>query len=120
MQKNLQQPNFLYKILTHTQWEKMKQIALDYRFGSDLDQQDGFLHLSTATQVEQVAKKYFSHLSDGILLQIDYPSKSPLIRWEPNSKGELFPHAYQALPLSLVKNVFPFKPNAFDYNEFPY
>lgn len=108
-------PQYIYKILTQEQWALIQKNGLNYQNGSELDQKDGYLHLSTATQVERVARKYFASLENGIILQIDYSKVEDLVKWEPNSSGELFPHIYGNASMDAVAKASFFKPDDFDY-----
>ncbi|KAJ5609713.1 hypothetical protein N7528_010280 [Penicillium herquei] len=74
---------------------------------SELDQDSGFIHLSTAAQVPNTLKFFFKDEPLIYLLRIDYQYVSQDIRWEsPDGKvcgprpGEgLFPHLYNELKL---------------------
>lgn len=110
-------PNFIYKILTQMQWEKMDEHEFHYTYGSVLDKKDGFMHLSQAHQVEAVAHKYFSHLEQGRLVKLDYQQIADKIKWEPNSKGELFPHSYDPIPKSAIIEAVDFNTQNFNYSQ---
>ncbi|KAJ6021888.1 hypothetical protein N7540_007392 [Penicillium herquei] len=74
---------------------------------SELDQDSGFIHLSTAAQVPNTLKFFFKDEPLVYMLRIDYQYVSQDIRWEsPDGKvcgprpGEgLFPHLYNELKL---------------------
>ncbi len=59
----------IYKLLTAAEWEAAWAEGV-YR-GSEQDQRDGFIHLSTAAQMAETARKYFSGVPDLVLLAID-------------------------------------------------
>ncbi|OKL63657.1 hypothetical protein UA08_00078 [Talaromyces atroroseus] len=69
---------------------------------SDLDQQSGFIHLSTALQVPNTLKFFFKDEPCVYMLRIGYEKVQENIRWEsPDAKvcgprgGEgMFPHLY--------------------------
>jgi len=112
----------IYKLLPAAEWEAAWAEGV-YR-GSEQDQRDGFIHLSTAAQIAETARKHFSGVSDLVLLAVDTdmieklrtPEKegeragqsegSPL-RWEPSRGGDLFPHLYALLPSAAVQSVTP-------------
>ncbi len=95
----------IYKFLPAAEW----QVALAqgvYR-GSAHDRRDGFIHFSTAGQLAETAKKYYTGVTDLVLLAVDVaalagPGEGGL-RWEPSRGGDLFPHLYGDLPLAAVK-----------------
>ena len=59
----------IYKLLTAAEWEAAWAEGV-YR-GSEQDQRDGFIHLSTAAQIAETARKHFSGVSDLVLLAVD-------------------------------------------------
>ena len=71
-----------------------------------MDRRDGFIHFSTAAQVEETARRHFAGRTDLLLVAVDVDGLD--IRWEPSRGGELFPHLYGVLPLSAVREVRPF------------
>jgi uncharacterized protein (DUF952 family) len=99
----------IYKLMTRSEWEAA-QAAGSYR-GSAHDLRDGYIHFSTAAQLAETARKYFSGVPDLILLAADVdalekalPSLGEKLRWEPSRGGDLFPHLYADLPASAVRN----------------
>jgi uncharacterized protein (DUF952 family) len=71
----------IYKLLTRSEWEDA-QAAGVYR-GSSHDWRDGFIHFSTAAQLGETARKYFTGEPDLVLLAVEvgalkyYPSPQP-------------------------------------------
>ncbi len=59
----------IYKLLTRSEWEDA-QAAGVYR-GSSHDWRDGFIHFSTAAQLGETARKYFTGEPDLVLLAVD-------------------------------------------------
>ena len=59
----------IYKLMTASEWEAARAEGV-YR-GSEQDQRDGFIHLSTAAQIAETARKYFSGVPDLVLLAVD-------------------------------------------------
>ncbi len=114
----------VYKLLTRAEWEAALQEGI--YCGSGHDRRDGFIHLSTAAQLAETARKYFSGVADLVLLTVSVedlesyalparmaapvsPKENkagvPLLRWEPSRGGDLFPHLYGGLPLCAVTGV---------------
>ena len=109
-------PHFVYKILTTSQWEAIQQNGFTSEFASELDKRDGYIHLSQSHQVAPIAQKYFSNMTDGVLLKIDFAKIQPLVKWEPNSKGEDFPHVYGELPKeAIIHQHTPFNTQTFNF-----
>lgn len=64
----------------------------------------GFIHCSTAEQIEATANRFYGDLTELVLLTIDPDAVPSDIMWEPPAPGvdELFPHIYGPLPISAV------------------
>ncbi len=86
----------IYKILNANQWQDaVEQGAFA---GSQVDLQDGFIHFSSADQVQETADKHFAGQSDLVLVAVD-PDSLPAdqLKWETSRGGALFPHLYGTL-----------------------
>ncbi len=75
--------------------------------GSADDLRDGYIHLSTAAQAAETARKYFSHRDDLLLVAFDAIDLGAQLRWEPSRGGALFPHLYTDLPTKSALGVEP-------------
>ena len=73
-------------------------------FRSD-DARDGFIHLSTASQVPETARKHFIGQRALFLVEIDDEALGASLRWERSRNDELFPHLYGELDLGAVISV---------------
>ncbi|MFD0988234.1 DUF952 domain-containing protein [Methyloligella solikamskensis] len=71
--------------------------------GSADDLRDGYIHLSTRTQVAGTLDKHFVGEDNLMLLAFDADSIAGDLRWEASRGGEDFPHLYGTLPLSALK-----------------
>ena len=70
--------------------------------GSADDRRDGFIHLSTASQLTGTVDKHYAG-QDGLhVAEVDLESLGDAIRWEASRGGENFPHLYGPLPLDAV------------------
>lgn len=65
--------------------------------GAPVDLADGYIHFSTAAQVEETAAKYFRGETGLKLLALDARALGNSLRWEPSRGGALFPHLYRSL-----------------------
>ena len=95
----------LYKIVAAAHWRAAKHDGIF--LGSADDLRDGFIHFSTAEQVEETAAKYFSGQDDLLLISVDGVRLGGALKWEPSRGGALFPHFYGELALSAVIKVEP-------------
>ncbi|GAA1814464.1 DUF952 domain-containing protein [Luedemannella flava] len=99
----------IYKLLTAAEWAAAVEAG---QFdGSAVDRQDGYVHFSTAEQVVETARRYFTGVTDLTMLAVDPEPLGEALRWEPSRGGDLFPHLYAPLPVSAVTAVLPLPDN---------
>ena len=110
----------VYKILRTDEWEKA---LITGEIITDLDKQDGFIHLSTASQLAATLSFFFQDFDIVNLLQIDLGKidKSTLLfenvyPKEGNRKSD-FPHLYSRLKTKHIANVWTLYRNAFGLPE---
>ena len=70
--------------------------------GAEIDLKDGYIHLSTAAQVAETAKRHFAGRSNLMLWAIDADGLGSALKWEPSRGGQLFPHLYAPLGMQHV------------------
>lgn len=85
----------IYKIAPGAAWREA--LARGRYEGSPDDLRDGFIHFSTAAQLEATARKYFAGQRDLLLIAINSAAVADALRWEPSRGGDLFPHLYATL-----------------------
>jgi uncharacterized protein (DUF952 family) len=95
----------LYKIMPRLEWETAQ--AKGIYEGSEVDRQDGFIHLSAAHQVRAIARKHFSRQDNLVLIAVRQENLGQSLKWEASRGGDLFPHIYGPLPLSAIGEVVP-------------
>jgi uncharacterized protein (DUF952 family) len=94
-----ERPTTAYKVLTA---DEMAVLEHDGSFaGSADDRRDGYIHLSTAAQLEGTLEKHFVGQKELHLAAVDLDALADAVRWEPARDGE-FPHIYGPLPLDAV------------------
>ena len=93
----------VYKILPARMWEAAVESG---RFdGAPVDFADGYIHLSSAAQAQETARRYFAGQPDLLLIAFDAGAFGEALRWEPSRGGDLFPHLYGPLDPSLALEV---------------
>lgn len=93
-------PNTAYKILTA---EQMKALEQDGSFaGAPVDMGDGYIHLSTAGQLQGTLDAHFAGQEGLWLAAVDLDALGDAVKWETSRGGQSFPHIYGALPLDAV------------------
>jgi uncharacterized protein (DUF952 family) len=92
-----------FKILTDPEW---RQFDADGVFaGAPVDLADGYIHLSTADQLQGTLDKHFSGQTGLVIAEIDLTGFGDTLKWEVSRGGALFPHVYGVLPRSAVLSV---------------
>lgn len=103
-------PLIAYKVFTG---EQMAQLESEGTFaGAPVDLEDGYIHLSTAGQLDETVSKHFAGQHDLHVAAVDIEALGDAIKWEPSRRGALFPHIYAALPLSAVIAYSPLERDA--------
>ena len=101
-------PNrLIYKILPAAQWQSAVDAGVFT--GSPVDHADGYIHFSSADQLDETMTKHFAGQSDLVILEVDPDQLGDKLKWEPSRGGDLFPHLYGDLPVDAVKDVRPAK-----------
>lgn len=91
----------LYRICAEEDWERAQIDGVVPR--SELDVRDGFMHLSSASQVADTLARHFVGTRALLLLTLDVERlPSERLRWEPSEHGEVFPHLHAELARASV------------------
>ncbi|WP_338425400.1 DUF952 domain-containing protein [Sphingopyxis kveilinensis] len=96
----MMRPATAFKVLTAQQWTDFERERV-FR-GAPVDIEDGYIHLSTADQLEATIAKYFAGQGCLRIVEVDLVQLGDAVRWEPARGGDLFPHVYAALPIEAV------------------
>ena len=89
-----------YKIFTASEWS---QFQTDGVFtGAPVDLADGYIHMSTAEQLNETLARHFAGQSGLVVATIDLTQLGDALKWEVSRGGALFPHYYGALPMAAV------------------
>lgn len=93
---------FLYHMARRSDWERAETDGF-YRGSAD-DKRDGFMHFSTAAQVAESARRHRAGQGDLVLIVVAEDGVGPW-RWEAARSGDLFPHLYADLPVTVAVGV---------------
>ncbi len=107
----------IYKICSTQLWRSAEKVG--HFTGAPIDEQDGFIHFSTAGQVAETAARHFARAHDLVLVAAEADALGEVLKWEPSRGGALFPHLYGPLPLAAVKWVVPLPLGADGRHVFP-
>jgi len=89
-----------FKILTAAQWAQFEADGVFH--GAPVDLADGYIHLSTADQVQGTLDKHFAGQAGLVIAEVDLEMLGDDICWEISRGEALFPHLYGPLPMSAV------------------
>jgi len=107
--------NKVYKVLTLGEWEEASKIG---QIVTALDQQDGFVHLSSATQLNMTLSLYFSKEEKVILLQINESDIIEGLTYEyADKRGGEFAHFYGELSTDKILQSWHLDRSAFSLPE---
>ena len=95
----------IYHMCSKDEWEQA--LKKGKYSGSSQDGNDGFIHFSSNEQIVASAAKHRAGQSDILLLTVLQCSLGTALKWEKSGGGDLFPHLYRDLPISLVSDITP-------------
>ncbi len=88
-----------YKVLTESQMAAL--LAGTFR-GAPVDLSDGFIHLSTDSQLDETISRHFAGQAGLFIAAVDLALLGDAVRWETSRHGQLFPHLYGDLTMAAV------------------
>jgi uncharacterized protein (DUF952 family) len=92
-----------FKVLTALQWAEFQREGVF--MGAPVDLADGYIHLSTAEQLDGTLDKHFAGQVDLVIAEVDLDALGATVRWEESRGGALFPHIYGPLPMTALRGV---------------
>ena len=95
----MSRPSIVFKIVKGAEGNKFVESGLRQSPGFGSDIRDGFIHLSTESQlVSTFTKKFEGADSEYALLAVDL-GRSESVKWELAKNGEVYPHLYSSLDI---------------------
>jgi uncharacterized protein (DUF952 family) len=94
-------PSTAFKILTADQWAQFQSNRIFH--GAPVDLADGYIHMSTAAQLDETRAKHFAGQTGLITLEVDLSRFGDTLKWEVSRGRALFPHIYAPLPFDAVR-----------------
>ena len=102
---------FVYKVLSLREWDEASKTGL---VATELDQKDGFIHLSSASQLNMTLSLYFSQQEQVVLLQIKESEIAKDLIYEISEKrGGEFAHLYGELSTKKISQSWNLDRSAF-------
>lgn len=97
-------PETAFKLVDSHEWSAVRDGGYA---GSTVDRADGYIHMSSAAQLAETARRHYSGQTDLVLLTVDLTGFGDTLKWEPSRGGDLFPHLYAPLPASAIRSTRP-------------
>lgn len=91
----------IYKIFRADEWAQLRENKVTT--GAPIDVADGFVHFSTADQVQTTADLHFTNQDGLFLLGCDTDRLGDALKWEVSRGGAEFPHLFRELRLEDVE-----------------
>ena len=85
-----------YKLVDRAEWETA--LADGAYAGSAVDLADGYIHMSTATQLAETARRHYAGRTGLVLVEVALAPLGEALKWEASRGGDLFPHLFAPLP----------------------
>lgn len=90
----------IFKIFRSDEWAALRGDGATK--GAPIDVADGYVHFSTADQVQETAAKHFAGQDGLMLLGVEVGPLGDALKWEQSRGDQLFPHLYRDLRLADV------------------
>ena len=105
----------VYKVLTIKEWGEASEMG---QIVTELDQQDGFVHLSSAAQLNMTLSLYFSDEEKVVLVEINESDIAEGLSYEHAEKrGGDFAHYYGELSIDKISQSWYLDRSAFSLPE---
>jgi uncharacterized protein (DUF952 family) len=101
----------IYHFALMADWEAATSEYRGSTLGRSLDDV-GFVHCSTAAQIQRIADEIYRGRDDVVLLKIDPGRLSVPVRYDEVAGGERFPHVYGPVATAAVVSATPLRPGA--------
>ena len=99
----------VYRLASPEEWKTTQETGIAPR--RDIDERDGYMHLSTREQLLETARLHFAGAWDLLALEIPLDAIKADLKFELAPKrGEEFPHLYDALRLEHIAHAIRLEP----------
>ena len=85
-----------YKLVDRAEWDAA--LAEGAYAGSAVDLADGYIHMSTASQLAETARRHYAGRTGLVLVEVALAPLGGALKWEASRGGDLFPHLFAPLP----------------------
>ena len=85
-----------FKLVDRAEWTAA--LAAGAYAGSAVDLADGYIHMSTAAQLAETARRHYAGKTGLVLVEVALAPLGEALKWEASRGGDLFPHLFAPLP----------------------
>tara|TARA_R110002096_G_scaffold22306_3_gene71907 strand:+ start:72 stop:434 length:363 start_codon:yes stop_codon:yes gene_type:complete len=93
----------IYRLVEPSRWAEAMHAGV-FKGEAD-DVRDGFIHFSTAEQLEGTLDKHYGAYDRLALVEVVAGDVGAELKWEKSRGGDLFPHLYGALAMTAVTSL---------------
>ena len=109
--------SLVYKICSKNEWKNA--VAQKFYTGSEVDNKDGFIHLSSKEQLKEKVIKHFKGQKNLLIICFRTAKIEDKLQLEISRNEELFPHYYGNLETNKAEEIYNLNLNANGIHEFP-
>ena len=109
--------NLVYKVCSKDEWDQAN--LNKFYAGSEIDNEDGFIHLSTKEQLSETVTKHFRGKKNLIIISFSTEKIKDNLKWEVSRNGKLFPHYYGILEPKFAEKIHNLHLNVDGIHKFP-
>ena len=109
--------NLVYKVCSKDEWDHAN--LKKFYAGSEIDNEDGFIHLSTKEQLSETVTKHFWGKKNLIIISFSTKKIQDKLEWEVSRNSNLFPHYYGNLETNFAEKIYNLHLNSDGIHEFP-
>ena len=96
----MQTKGFVYHLVPPKVWERA---LLEERYEPASLKKEGFIHLSTESQLLESARLHLGQYEELVVLRLVVKRLKHALKWEESRGGALFPHLYGNLPWDAIE-----------------
>ena len=109
--------SIVYKICSKSEWDNA--VIEKIYTGSEVDNRDGFIHLSTKEQLKETVVKHFKGQESLLIICFKVKKIEDKLKWEISRNGKNFPHYYGNIETKFVNEKFNLDLRQDGFHEFP-
>ena len=98
----------IYHIVTPAEWQRWADSPV---YEAVSLHTEGFIHCSMAMQIPPVLDRYYTNVSELLLLHLDTEQLGDKLVFEPSTNEEIYPHLYAPIDKKAIVEITALKSN---------